>query len=369
MTHKIVFGADGCVLFPDLPDEITVAAEALEAPIPRPAAAMRERQKPRWWRARQSKVPLTRPELEQVATSTLWALHASASGSDPAPGNPGERQENTATLLGLKSELARRSLMACDLCALRCGADRWSGERGACGSSRNAHYTRCFLNWSEERHLTPGISVFLSGCNWECVYCQYPENLDTQAGPVLEPSKLASRIESLWQQGGANVHWVGGNPDQHLWAVLETLAACRQRVSVVWNSNGYASKMTLRLLNGIVDTHIVDFRHWPASCAERYGVPSDSQEVIKRNLKLIASQDCELIVRHLQLPGHFSCCTTPILRWLAKEIPQASLNLMHGQYRPAFQAHRYPEINRRLTAEECGQAERLARSLNLSLVE
>jgi uncharacterized Fe-S radical SAM superfamily protein PflX len=150
VTHEIVFGADGCVSFPDLPDEITAAAEALEAPIPRSVAAIRERQKPRWWRARQSRVPLTRPELEQVATSTLWALHASASGSDPAPGNPDGGE--AATVLDLKRDLARRSLMACDLCALRCGADRWSGERGACGCSRNAHYTRCFLNWSEERH-------------------------------------------------------------------------------------------------------------------------------------------------------------------------------------------------------------------------
>jgi putative pyruvate formate lyase activating enzyme len=97
-------------------------------------------------------------------------------------------------------------------------------------------------------------------------------------------------------------------------------------------------------------------------------VPSDSVAILRRNLHQIAQQDAALIVRHLQLPGHFDCCTAPILRWLAAELPDAPLNLMHGQYRPARLAYRYPEINRRLKPAERKKAMHLACDLDLMLV-
>jgi putative pyruvate formate lyase activating enzyme len=137
---------------------------------------------------------------------------------------------------------------------------------------------------------------------------------------------------------------------------------------VVWNTNGYASPTTLRLLDGVVDVYLVDFRHGASACAQRYGVPGDSVDIIRHNLRQIAAQDTALIVRHLQLPTHFECCTASVLRWLAAELPDVSLNLMHGQYRPARLAYRYPEINRRLTPAERKKAMQLACDLDLMLV-
>lgn len=372
MSYEIVFGADGCVSFPDLPDALLPAVEALNAPLPHPAAQAAGEEPPAWWRTRRTAVGLKRADLAQASASALWAIHRAALDGDLDPTSDAE-QPGGATLLDLKIELACRSLSACDLCAHQCGADRWAGERGACGSALESRTTRCFLNWSEERELTPGISVFLSGCNWRCVYCQYPENLDASAGTIVEPERLAQHIEELWREGGTNIHWVGGNPDQHVWAALGTLRACGAPIPVVWNSNGYASQTTLRLLEGVVDTHIVDFRHWSPACASRYGVPAEGAEIIRRNLRIIAAQGADLIVRHLQLPGHFECCTAPILRWLAEQLPseppRVRLNLMHGQYRPAFEVHRTPEINRRLSPEERARSERLARALKLPQVE
>lgn len=396
MTYEIVFDADGRVIFPDLPGELLPAAEALAAPLPPPAAPRPTNGLHQWWHTRSIHLGITHPALKETATPVLWALHGAAlKGASPkqeprlridealAEAGPARRERaaiadaveaahrQAATLLDLKIELARRALGSCDLCALRCGANRRAGERGACGSGFDARYTDCFINWSEERDLTPGISIFLSGCNWRCVYCQYSENLSAEAGTVVEPRGLALRVEDLWRRGGTTIHWLGGNPDQNVWVAIATLQVCQAPLPVVWNSNGYASQRTLRLLNGIVDTHIVDFRHWSSDCAGRYGAPPDSAAVIRRNLSQIAEQGSDLIVRHLQLPGHFECCTAPILRWLAQtliyEKPGFRLNLMGGQYRPAHQTHRYPEINRRLHDEERHAVGALALDLGLRL--
>ena len=312
---------------------------------------------------------IDRTELFTASNEALWDLHAAQVEARAWRTASEEASGARATLLDLKVELARRSLLACDLCARQCGADRWHDEPGACGSVREGSVTRVFLNWSEEPHLRPGVSVFLSGCNWDCVYCQYPENLDAHAGQVIAPTRLAERIEALRREGATNVHWVGGNPDQHLRTVLRTLQQCQAPLPVVWNTNGYASPTTLRLLDGVVDVYLVDFRHGTSACAERYGVPGDSVDIIQRNLRRIAAQDAALIVRHLQLPEHFDCCTAPILRWLAAELPDVPLNLMHGQYRPAHLAYQYPEINRRLTRSEREKTDQLAHDLGSTLVK
>ena len=240
---------------------------------------------------------------------------------------------------------------------------------GVCGSQKDAYYTGCFLNWSEEKHLIPGIMIYLNGCNWQCVYCQYPQHLPAQTGRLLEPQTLALLIDELCQMGGRTIHWVGGNPDQSLWPVLATLHECKSDLPVVWNSNGYASEETLDLLNGIVDSYLIDFRYWGDVCALRYGAAPHSCLTIQRNLKIIAQKHADLIVRHLQLPGHFECCTKPILNWISSQLPGARLNLMNGQYRPAHNALQYPEINRRLSPQERLMATELAGKLGIKQVE
>jgi putative pyruvate formate lyase activating enzyme len=368
MSYEIVFNADGSVSMPDLPAELFPAVQELGAPLPAAAAASGHDDPPRWWRTRQVAVPLSRTALRQASTDTLWDLHARFVDDRVWRTAPEDGGSDGATLLDVKVALARRSLLACDLCTWQCGVDRWHGGTGICGSGREVGVTRCFLNWSEEQHLTPAISVFLSGCNWRCAYCQYPDNLDARAGRTLVPGRLAGRIEALRREGGTNVHWVGGNPDPHLWAVLMTLRACRAPIPMVWNTNGYASPAALRLLDGVIDTYLIDFRHGSPACAERYGAPGDSVRVIRRNLRALARQDAELIVRHLQLPAHFDCCTAPILDWLASALPDVPVNLMHGQYRPAYRAYRHPEIDRRLTRAERARTVRVARGLGLTLV-
>lgn len=369
MSYEIVFNPDGIASFPDLPGELLPLAREFGASVassdyPRPVSSG-------FSLLRQRSVPLPKACVSQISTQSLWGIHDAALAnkssftSSPAP----IELSIYASLLDIKTELARRVLAECDLCETRCGVNRWAREIGYCGSSQDAYYARCFINWGEEKHISPGITISLCGCNWHCVYCQYPEFLLNTQGILIEPQELAALIAMLSRSGGRTIHWVGGNPDQHVWAILSTLQACTVDLPVVWNSNGYASRTTLRILDGVVDTYLLDFRHWSAVCANRYGCPTNSADIIQRNLKTLSCDTHDLIVRHLQMPGHFDCCTAPILKWLAKETPEIKLNLMHGQYRPAHQSYLFPEINRRLTAEERRLSTNLAKSLNLHTVE
>jgi len=365
MNYDIVFNPGGAVHFPDLPQTLFATLEALGGAPPggaqtQPAAL------PGYLLAKRTRAPLTPDGLASESTASLWHVHDETRQRAITAGVASAG--NDVSLLDLKIELARRSLTACDLCELRCGADRWGGQRGECGSRRDSFYGRCFLNWGEERHLIPSISIFLGGCNWHCPFCQYPEHLNPAAGRPVEPAELSARIHRLWQAGGVNTHWVGGNPDQHLWAVLNVLRACDVPIPVVWNSNGYASDVTLKLLDGVADTHLMDFRYGSETCAARYRAGPRAWKAATRNLRQAAGQRCELIVRHLQLPGHFECCTTPILHWLAENLPSAKVNLLNGQYRPAYVAYQFPEIDRRLTPEEKQRALALAQELGLELI-
>lgn len=362
ISYEVVFNTDGTVHFVDLPEELFPLVKSLGSVPPDPRISARKMQVPHYILTRGKETPLQVDDLPMVSMSQLWAAHEGKMGGEST--SPRAR----ASLLDVKAEIARRSLMKCDLCEMMCGVNRWEGERGKCGSGRLSYVARYFLNWGEERHLIPAITISLAGCNWHCVYCQYAAYLDPLNGHEIEPHNLSATIYRLWQQGGITIQWIGGNPDQHIWAVLSTLQLCQVPIPVVWNTNGYASEVSIRLLEGVVDTYIIDFRYGPGNCDVRYGAPRESWRVITRNLALLANQNVDIIIRHLQLPGHFDCCTTPVLRWIAINTPNASVNLLNGQYRPAHLAHRFPELTKRLPRSEIERAYKLATELGLQLI-
>ena len=377
MNFEVVFNPDGSVSIPDLPQALFPVVRELGASIPpRTQSSVDLSCQAAYLDTKATLTTFHTADLPGLTRDELWAVHDQALveiwsssrsryGSDRIK-NPDRK---LASLFDLKLELVKRSLKSCDLCAFNCAVDRWRGEKGRCGSTQEATLGRNFLDWGEEAHLIPTISTTLNGCNWDCVYCQYPQHLDRGAGELIIPETLAERIDQLAEEGANSIQWVGGNPDQHIWTVLRTLKTLKAKLPITWNSNGYASKTALRILEGVVDVYLLDFRHWAEGCAKRYGVPEDSRMVLQANLRTLAAQKSDLIVRHLQLPGHFECCTRPILRWLAEVLPGVKLNLLHGQYRPAHQAYRYPEINRRLTPAERVKTETLATKLGLYLVE
>jgi putative pyruvate formate lyase activating enzyme len=258
---------------------------------------------------------------------------------------PADRSVEVAepSVLDVKVELARRMLSSCICCERRCAADRVQGKTGFCGVTAESRYSSDFLHMGEEPELVPSHTIFFSGCTFECVYCQnWDIAMNARSGLRAEPAMLAAVLQEGVSQGSRNANFVGGNPDPHLWTILETIRL-----------TGAPD-----LLNGVMDVYLGDFRYGNDACAEEFSGVQGYWDAVSRNFAY-AFDTAEVMVRHLVLPGHLECCTRPIMEWVGSNMPGVYFNLML-QYRPEYKAGLFPTIDRRLTLEERTKAERMA---------
>lgn len=239
---------------------------------------------------------------------------------------------------------------SCTICELNCHVDRIAGELGRCLLGREAGVYKEYLHFGEEESLIPTHTIFVSGCNLRCRECSDWKWIVTPtAAPPMNRAALVQRIQLEQAQGARNLHFVGGEADVNVLAILELLRDVGRRLPVVWNSNFYGTPQLMAVLNEFVSCFVVDLKHGPGECAERVtGVPHYF-DVVTRNLALIPSQT-EVIVRHLVLPGHLDCCSKPALRWLRAQHPSRTVNLMTGFY--PFRKRGGAVPSRRLTNAE-----------------
>jgi putative pyruvate formate lyase activating enzyme len=299
-------------------------------------------------------------------TEELWSIH------DHLLQGEGQSDEvGNCSLLDLKIEIAHRIFQKCHFCERRCSVNR--AERpGFCGVTQSK-YSSEFLHYGEERELVPSHTIFFTGCTFRCVFCQ---NWDiarhADLGATIDPGALAHRIYARSVTGSHNVNWVGGDPTPHLWKILETLRALSTfalrteidarflNLPMIFNSNAYYSAEASKLLDGVIDVYLSDFKYGNDACARRYSNAENYMRTVTRNL--LASKE-RLIIRHLVMPGHLKCCTEPIIIWVRDNAPNVKFNLMF-QYTP-YNVAAYPEINRFLSASERRAALRIAKDLNL----
>ncbi|HZD41411.1 MAG TPA: radical SAM protein [Terriglobales bacterium] len=319
---------------------------------------LKGKEKPHFQKARRQNTEISHADLESAELTQLWRAHdaAVASLKEEAPGKTGK---DVANLLELKSEIARRLLSSCCFCQRRCGADRAAGEKGVCGVPALSNLASEFFHHGEENELVPSHTIFFAGCNFKCVYCQ---NFDIatrpEAGMPVNALRLAAVIDEGRRRGSRNVNFVGGNPDPHLHTCMKIISLLESEVPVVWNSNAFASVEAMKLLDGVVDVFLSDFRYGNDGCAKKYSLVKDYWPVATRNF-LLADEQAEVMLRHLVLPGHLECCTAPIMEWASENIPRVYFNLMF-QYHPEHRAYLYPEMDRRLTHKEIARARELA---------
>lgn len=280
----------------------------------------------------------------------LWAEHDRLMALQKLGTKAGK---GNRSFLELKVELSRRLSQRCAICERRCGVDRTKGEAGKCGVVE-PRIASAFIHRGEEEALVPSYTVFFSGCNLECVYCQnYDISTNPLCGEVASPSALAESLDLL--EGKArNVNWVGGDPIPDQPYILDVLNHMHAPLPQIWNSNMYMSEKALRLLAGAMDLYLTDFKYGNDDCAYRLSKVPRYFEFVSRN-HLLAYEQGEVIVRHLLLPGHMECCTKPIIGWLADNTPNVLLNLM-AQYHPEHRAREYPELRRTIKAEEYREA-------------
>ncbi|MEM4347112.1 MAG: radical SAM protein [Candidatus Altiarchaeota archaeon] len=269
-----------------------------------------------------------------------------------------------------KIEKAEKIIEDCELCERKCKINRFRKEKGYC-KVLEAKIASEFLHFGEEQELIPSYTIFFSGCNFSCIFCQnWDISQFPDSGATIKEEIIARMIAKRAMEGAKNVNWVGGEPTPNLAYILRVLKILKNlnsNIAQIWNSNMYLSLEAMSLLDGIIDIYLTDFKYGNDSCAKKLSNVKNYTAIVKRN-HLIAEKQGEVIVRHLVLPGHIECCTKPILEWLSKNMKNFRLNLM-DQYRPEYKAFSIKEISRKLSFEEFNEALEIAKELNLKIYE
>ncbi|NJE04661.1 radical SAM protein [Thermococcus sp. M36] len=266
------------------------------------------------------------------------------------------------SLLDLKALIADRTLESCTLCEIKCRVNR-KDSTGYC-RVKESLIASDFLHYGEEPELVPSYTVFFSGCNFRCIFCQNWDISQHRVGVEHVPEFMALKIEEAFGQGAKNVNFVGGEPTPNLPFILEALRHVKAPIPVVWNSNMYMSEEAMELLDGVVDVYLADFKWGNDRCARKYSKVSLYWEVVTRNLLLAREHyRAEFLIRHLVMPDHLDCCTRPVLEWISRSLGRdIRVNVMF-QYRPEYRAEMYPEISRRLKGEEMEKAAEIVNEL------
>jgi putative pyruvate formate lyase activating enzyme len=262
------------------------------------------------------------------------------------------------------------SLESCLLCPRACGVNRLKGERGYCGAGTEVVVASTTVHTGEEPPIsgTAGSgTVFLTGCNMRCVYCQnYPISQMGHGNPTDE-SDLATAMLRLQSRGAHNINLV--TPVQHLAGLVKAIEEARGRglrLPVVYNTSGYESPETIRMLEGVVDIYLADMRYSDPDMAARYSdapdYPEKNRRAIKQMFRSAGPLECEggigrrgLIIRHLVLPEGIAG-TESTFEFIAREVsPLVHISLM-CQYFPANKAPGIPLLSRRITEAEYQEA-------------
>ena len=290
------------------------------------------------------------------STDELWELHEKALRSFNV-----QNTIQTPSLLDLKIELADRLFQACCFCEHKCKVDRRKIP-GVCGV-QEAHIATEFLHFGEETVLVPSHTIFFSGCTFQCVFCLNWDISQLPCGTYIPPEQLENVIEQRKKQGARNVNWVGGDPTSNLLYILQVLQNVDTNIAQVWNSNMYCSEETMRLLHGVIDIYLTDFKYGNDSCAKRLSKVDGYTAVVERN-HLLAYEHGEMIIRHLVLPNHIDCCSKPVIKFIAQHLPNALVNIM-AQYKPEYRASEQKDISRSVSPEEIVQVKEYAEKLGI----
>ena len=283
-------------------------------------------------------------------------------------------------------ELASRAVEAyehlsiCDVCAWECPVDRRAGKIGVCRTGINARVSSYGPHMGEEdplRGWRGSGTIFFTRCNLRCQYCQNNDISQTDNGDEAEPEAIASMMLELQSLGCHNINFVSpSHVVPQIMAAVLIAAQAGLQIPLVYNTGGYDSMAMLNLLDGVIDIYMPDMKYSDPKIARRYSkvrnYPQVNQAAVKEMHRQVGDLCVDdqgvaqrgLLVRHLVLPDDIAG-TNKIVKFLSDEIsPDTYLNLMN-QYRPAYKAHQYPELNRRLTSQEYQTAVKEALSTGL----
>lgn len=272
-------------------------------------------------------------------------------------------------------------LKNCQLCPHNCEVDRFSGELGICRVDANLLVSSVQQHFGEERPLVGrggSGTIFLAGCNLECVYCQNYDISQHNMGRVMSAERIADNMLYLQNSGAHNINFV--TPTHQIPMIVDGISIALERgltVPIVYNCGGYENVEVIRKLEGIVDIYMPDIKYYDNSIALKYSGTPDYVERMQESVIEMQRQVGDLsidsvgiaqkglLIRHLVLPNNLSS-SEQVLDFVKNLVSEnAYVNVM-AQYHPCYKAYDFPLLKHRLYMDSYRMAKDYAAKIGLT---
>ena len=255
----------------------------------------------------------------------------------------------------------------CNLCPRECDVDRGLGKIGFCKVPNRIKVARAELHFWEEPCISGeegSGTVFFSGCNLRCVYCQNRKIAEGVYGKEITVDRLAAVFLELQEKGANNINLV--TPSHYVIQIIDALKIAKTKgleIPVVYNSSAYEKVETLKLLEGLVDVYLPDFKYMDEALSEKYSraknYPGIAKKAIEEMIRQVGNAKFNekdmlikgVVVRHLVLPGYVED-SKRVIKYLYETYGNEIYISILSQFTPLEGLENYPEINRKLTEEE-----------------
>jgi len=255
----------------------------------------------------------------------------------------------------------------CQLCPRNCSIDRTSGKLGYCNSSYEIRAALAFVHRWEEPPIsgTNGSgTIFFSGCNLKCVYCQNYIISSKNKGKEISVERLSQIMLELQEKGVHNINLV--TAVHFVPSIIMALESAKNnglKIPIVYNSSGYEKVDTIKMLEGYIDIYLPDIKYFSSDLSGKYSSAPDyfecaSQAVLqmykqtgKNKFNKNGILEKGMIIRHMILPSYKND-SFKILDWIKDNIGSDAYISLLSQYTPVYNADKYKEINRRLMSLE-----------------
>lgn len=271
-------------------------------------------------------------------------------------------------------------LLSCEVCPHNCKVNRLEGKLGRCKCGSKVKIALASVHHFEEPCIsgTNGSgTVFFSGCNLNCKYCQNYEISQLGKGIEISIEELADIFLKQQNKGVHNINLV--TPTMYAYQIIEAIKIARERglnIPIIYNSNGYENISTLKALEGYIDVYLPDLKYYDNDLAMQYsGIPhyfENASQAIQEMYRQVGAPKLNedgiitkgMMIRHLVLPNQIEN-SKQVLRWIKNNIDEnVYINIM-AQYFPCYKAKKIEELNRKLTREEYEEIERFVYDLDI----
>ena len=276
--------------------------------------------------------------------------------------------------------MEKNFLENCELCPHKCKVNRLVGELGRCRAGNKVKLALANLHFFEEPCISGengSGTIFFSGCNMNCKFCQNYKISQELLGKEIEISQLANEFLRLQKENANNINLVTGV--MYIPQIVEAIKIAKEEgltIPIVYNSSGYENPETLKLLEGYIDVYLPDLKYFDNDLAKRLSGIDNYFEYATESIKEMYKQVGKpiinenglikkgVIIRHLVLPNHIEN-SKKVLEWIKNTFGDDILVSVMAQYFPTNKAKYESDINRKLTQDEYDEIESYVFELNL----